>query len=124
MEKAFKILLPISDPKAISCSVLQASQILAMLNAELARVLQLQCADIGALTAAQSTLQPKTVAWQQAQRFIQFYNLLYDKFAGDAVAMRHWLRSENKILAGVSLLLMIDDGRLDDVIYFMTTELM
>lgn len=122
MEKAFKIITSITDPKAISCSVLQASQMLAMLNAELARVLELQCADIGMLAAAQVTLQPKTIAWQQAQRFIQFYNLLYDKYSGDAVAMRHWLRSENKILAGVPLLLIIDDGHLEDIMHFLDTE--
>ncbi len=122
MEKAFKITLPVSEAKAVSYSVLQASQILAMLNAELARVLKLQCADIVALGATQTTLQPQTMAWQQAQRFIQFYNLLCDKFSGDAVAMRHWLRTENKTLAAVPLLLIIDDGRLDDVIHFMASE--
>ncbi len=122
MEKALKIIASITEPKAISCSVLQASQMLAMLNAELARVLKLQCSDIGALAAAQVTLQPETISWQQAQRFIQFYNLLYDKFLADAVAMRHWLRSENKILAGVPLLLIIDDGRLEDVIHFLDTN--
>ncbi len=122
MEKAFKITRPVTEPKVMSYSVLQASQMLAMLNAELARVLKLQCADIAALSAAQSTLQPQTMAWQQAQQFIQFYNLLCDKFSGDAVAMRHWLRAENKILAGVPLLLIIDDGRLDDIIHFIASD--
>ncbi len=93
-----------------------------MLNAELARVLKLQCADIAALSAAQATLQIQTIAWQQAQRFIQFYNLLCDKFSGDAVAMRHWLRAESKILKGVPLLLIIDDGRLEEVIHFLNVK--
>ncbi len=65
MEKAFKITVPVNEAKAISYSVLQASQMLAMLNAELAQVLKLQCADIVALGAAQTTLQPQTMAWQQ-----------------------------------------------------------
>ncbi len=122
MEEAFKIITPIAEPKTISYSFLQAGQMLAMLNAELARVLKLQCADIVALSATQVTLQPQTIAWQQAQRFILFYNLLCDKFSSDAVAMRHWFRSENRALAGVPLLLIIDNGRLDELIHFVETE--
>lgn len=122
MEKAFKIIASITEPKSLSCSVLQVSEVLTMLNAELARVLKLQCADIAALSAAQTTLQPQTIAWQQAQRFIQFYNLLCGQFSGDAVAMRHWLRAENKTLMGVPLLLIIDDGRLDEVIHFLDAK--
>ncbi len=122
MELVHKIETPIVDSRTISYSVLQVSQVLTMLNAELARVLKLQCADIGALAAAQFTLKPQTIAWHQAQQFIHFYNLLYDKFTGDAVAMRHWLRSENQTLAGVPLLLIIDEGRLTEVIRFLESS--
>jgi len=52
-----KIFLPINEPRKLTYSVLQVSEMLVMLNAELARVLKLQCADIGALSSAQLTFE-------------------------------------------------------------------
>lgn len=92
---------------------------LVLLNAELARVLKLQCGDIGRLSEGQTYMQPQSVEWQQAQQFIHLYNLIYDKFDGDAMAMRHWFSSESKSLKAVPLLLVIDDGRLEDVIDYL-----
>ncbi|MBN4080585.1 hypothetical protein JYT31_02865 [Beggiatoa alba] len=127
METVFRIpesSIPISSilestilAKQLTCFVLQASQMLAMLSAELARVLKIKCAELGQLTSAQVTLQAHSTAWYCAQHFIRFYNLIYDKFDGNAVAMRHWLRSENVKLGGVPLLLIIDHGRLEELIH-------
>lgn len=122
MDSVFRLSEDIETAKQLSCLVLQASQMLVLLNAELARVLKLQCDDIGQLAAGQTFLQPQSIAWLQAQQFIRFYNLIYDKFDGDAVAMRHWLRSESKVLKGVPLLLIIDDGRLEEVVNYLKMD--
>lgn len=92
---------------------------LGMYQAELARVLHLQCPDIGRLTTGKQQLVPGSLAWRQAGRFIYFYQLLHDKLQGDEVSMYHWLRAENASLAGVPHLLIIDDDRLDDVIKYL-----
>lgn len=118
MDSVFRLSEVITSEKELTHAVLQASQMLMLLNAELARILKVQCGDIGSLTSGKTYLESKSIAWTQAQKFIEFYNLVYDMFEGDAVSMRHWLRSDNKVLKGIPLLLIIDDGRLTDVMSY------
>ena len=112
---ARKISLSDLSNKSLTQSVLQVSDMLALYYAELARILHLQCGDIGKLSSAKSFLVEKTTAWDQAMLFITSYNLLYDLFNGDGVLMRNWLCRENDTLKGVPLLLIIDDGKLKEV---------
>lgn len=103
-------------PQELTRRLIFITHQLGMYQAELARVLHLQCPDIGRLTAGKQDLVPGTLAWRQAERFIYLYQLLHDKLQGNEVSMYHWLRAENASLAGVPHLLIVDDGRLDDVI--------
>ena len=103
---------PCADPRKLTQSVLQVTEMLGMYQAELARVLQLQCGDIGRLANGQRVLECGSVAWDEAVLFIRLYQALYEKLGGDGVAMCNWLRRDNKPLGGVPLLLIVDDGRL------------
>ena len=105
--------------KQLTLSVLQATQLLTILNAELARILRVQCSDIGNLYDAHSILEENTESMTLARKFIYFYNLLHDHLQGDAVAMRHWIRTSNKFLKGIPMLMIIDDDRLDEIIGFL-----
>ena len=68
------------DNKKLSQSVLQAVEMLALYNAELARILCLHCADIGKLASGKACLEENSLSWRQAELFIRFYNNLYDYF--------------------------------------------
>ena len=115
----FKITDDTSDPRRLTQSVLQVIDLLDMYQAELARVLCLQCGDIGELASAQRCLVTDTEAWEQAQLFVRFYRLLYDRMSSDGVAMRHWLRVENAALGGVPHLMIVDENRLADVVSYL-----
>ena len=114
----FEIQSRIVDPRQLTQSVLQITEMLGMYQAELARILHLQCSDIGRLSSGKAVLEEDSENWQQAERFLQFYQLLYTHFDGDGVAMRNWLRRENSELGGVPLLLMVDDLKIEAVIQF------
>lgn len=114
-------LTELTDNKALTQAVVQITQMLGMYQAELARVLGLQCSDIGAFASASKFLQPGSSEWRKAERFVTLYQRLYQHFAGDPVAMYHWLRARHAQLAGVPLLLMVDEGRLDDLVDWFDT---
>jgi hypothetical protein len=105
-----------NDSKALTQAVVQITQLLGLYQAELARVLGVQCSDVGAFAAADKELQADTDEWRRARQFATLYERLYRHFAGDSVAIYHWLRAGNLQLGGVPLLLMVDEGRLDDVV--------
>ena len=115
----FEIIDDTSDPRRLTQSVLQVIDLLDMYQAELARVLCLQCGDIGELASAQRCLVTDTEAWEQAQLFVRFYRLLYNNMSSDGVAMRHWLRVENAALGGVPHLMIVDENRLADVVSYL-----
>ena len=104
------------EPRKLTQTVLQITAMLDLYQAELARVLGIQCGDIGQLASGRRCLQPDTEAWDRATRFVRFYQLLYRQMAGDGVAMRHWLRIEDRQLAAVPHRLIVDEGRLHDVV--------
>lgn len=108
----FKISNATADERKLSQSVIQVIELLGMYHAELARILGQQCGDIGKLASAQICLTKDSTAWQQADLFVNTYNLLFDCFAGDAVAMYHWMRAYNSDLEGTPHFLIVDDGRL------------
>lgn len=108
----FKIENPFESERKLSQSVIQVIEQLGMYNAELARILGKQCGDIGELTSSQRCLEQDTEAWQQAMLFIKTYNLLFDYFEGDGVAMYHWMRASNKHLSGTPHFLIVDEGKL------------
>jgi len=95
----------------------------AMYQAELARILQLTCAEIGQLATGKQFLDPDSQTGRQAIRFVRLYNLLYDRFQGDEAAICHWLRVGNQDLNGIPLYLMVDEGQLMKVIEYLEQKI-
>ncbi len=112
----FQITQPVDDPRALTQAVLQITTMLDMLQAELARVLHVNCAYIGLLSSGRQAIEAGTLSWEQARLFVRFYQGLYDRMNGDGVSMRHWLRIENTALEGVPHLLMVDENRLAELV--------
>ena len=111
----FKIDKPFESERKISQSVIQIIQLLGMYDAELARILGQQCSDIGELTSGQRCIKQGSEEWSQAVLFIETYHLLFDYFAGDSVAMYHWMRAHNKHLNGTPHFLIVDDNKLQAI---------
>jgi len=110
------------DPRKLTQAVLQVIDCLNMYQAELARVLHLQCADIGKLSSAKRCLEPETMAWQQALLFVRMYQALYVCFDGNGVAMTHWLRAENATLNQTPHLAIVDEDRLYEVVDYLEQQ--
>ena len=108
----FRVSNPCENERQLSQSVIQVTEMLGMYNAELARILGQQCGDIGKLSSGQSCLKQQTPAWERAVLFVRTYNLLFDYFEGDGVAMYHWMRASNHRLHGTPHFLIVDDGKL------------
>lgn len=119
----FEIQNKFVNPRQLTQSVLQICDMLGMYQAELARILHLQCSDIGKLSSGKAVLDEGSESWQAAQQFLQVYQSIYTRFEGNGVAMCNWLRRENPELAGVPLLLMVDEGRIEDVIKYLESDL-
>ena len=56
MDSVFRITETINEPKQLTYSVLQVTQMLSMLNAELARILEIQYGDIGKIESGKTYL--------------------------------------------------------------------
>jgi hypothetical protein len=115
----YQIAKTFDEPRRLTQAVLQIVDMLGLYQAELARILLLKCGDIGRLAAARQSLEPATPAWKQALLLVRCYRALYVIKDGDGVAMRHWLRVPDGTLGGVPHLLIVDDGRLADVVTFL-----
>jgi hypothetical protein len=103
--------------KKLTQAVLQITQMLGIYHAELARILHLQCADIGALNNLNKNLVKKSEAWLQAEKYIELFERLYVLKKGDEPLINNWLRKKNKNLQAVPLYLMVDELRIDDVLH-------
>ena len=108
----FKITDATESERKLSQSVIQVIELLGMYHAELARILGQQCSYIGELSSGQTCIIKNTIAWQQATLLVKTYNLLFDCFEGDDVAMYHWMRAHNKELEGTPHFLIVDDHKL------------
>ena len=102
--------------KALTQAVLQITQMLGIYHAELARILHLQCADIGELSNANNVIYKNSVSWAEAEKYIELYEYLYLSHKGNEALINNWLRKENKKLQAVPLYLMVDELRIDDVL--------
>jgi len=117
----FEIKHKLVTARGLSQSILQITEMLGMYHAELARVLHLQCGDIGSLASGKSVLDEQSESWEHALAFLQFYQALYTHFEGDEVAMCNWLRRDHPELGKTPLLVMVDDLRIDDVVNLLST---
>ncbi|RDH83061.1 MAG: hypothetical protein DIZ80_12440 [endosymbiont of Galathealinum brachiosum] len=102
--------------KTLTQAVLQVTQMLGIYHAELARILRVQCSDIGELSNAENIIVINSTAWSQAEKYIELYELLYNLQSGDEALVNNWLRKKNKKLNGTPLYLMVDELRIDDVL--------
>jgi hypothetical protein len=107
------------DPHRLTRSALQLTELLGLYQAELARLLHVHCGDIGRLASGRHCLEPVTVAWEQARLLVRLYQALYVRLNGDGVAMYHWLRVPQQALGGVPHLLLVDEGRLAEVVCYL-----
>lgn len=118
---AHRIDLTPGSARGLSQSVVQAGEMLGLVRAEVARILGFKCESISALYDGRLLLQEGTAAWQQGERFIRFYNGLYDRFDGDLARMVHWFRADNRELGDSPFLLIIDHGELARVEAYLNT---
>jgi len=114
---------PFENARRLTQSTVQIIDMLGIYRAELARILHIKCDDIGFLAEGKRNLEPETDAWYQAMLFVRMYEALFEYCKGDGVAMCHWLRSENKDLKGVPMLLIVDDDKLSKVLGFLESGL-
>lgn len=98
-------------------AVLQVAVLLGIYHAELARILGLQCSDIGELYRSGQYIKKDTRAWLCAEQLIKIYEILYVKFSANETKIHNWLRKENKVLAGAPLYLMVDNKKLKEVLF-------
>jgi hypothetical protein len=115
----FEISSASDDPRRLTQAVTQITTFLDLYHAELARILGVKCADIGQLTSGSRCLEAGSMAWRQACLYVRLYQALFIRSAGDGVAMRHWLRVANRELGGIPQLLIVDEGRLADVVAYL-----
>jgi len=97
-------------------AVLQITQMLGIYNAELARILHLRCADIGALLDAHKNISEDTEAWARAIKYIEMYEALYYLYEGNEIKINNWLRKKHKGLQAIPLYLMVDEQKINQVI--------
>jgi len=109
----------LQNSQRLTQTVIQITEMLCMSQAELARILGVQCADIGELANGKRVIETDSETWTQATRFVEVYEGLYHHNKGDGVAMRHWLRRTNSELNGVPLLLMVDENKLETVLGYL-----
>lgn len=89
---------------------------LGLYHAELARILHVQCADIGELANAQVVLSKNTEEWLEAEKIIKLYEGLFYLHNGNETLMNNWLRKKHQQLNGVSLYLMVNELGIDKVL--------
>jgi hypothetical protein len=107
---------PLSSPQRLSQSVVQAAAMLGLVRAEVGRILGFKCAEFSALFEGRSVLEEGTHAYAQGELFVRLYQTLYDRTSGDGVQMVHWLRRHDKALGNAPFYLIVDEGRLAEVL--------
>jgi len=60
-------------------TVLQTADMLGLYGAELARILNVLCGDIGSMSNGKKLLETGSEAWDRGVRFLEFYELLGKK---------------------------------------------
>jgi len=111
-----------ASPVRLTQSVLQIAEMLGFNRAELSRVLQLKCGDVGQLGAARQSLESGSVPWQQAVLLVRFYRALRVKMHGDGVAMWRWLRKPDAALGGTPLMLLVDEDQLGSLVQILESS--
>jgi hypothetical protein len=111
-----------NDPRRLTQQLVQVLGMLDLYQAELARILHLQCADIARLANGQSLLEPTSNAWALAQKFIRLYQLLYRKFDADGVHTRNWLRRHHRHFNQTPHLMLVDEEGLEILVNYLSSS--
>lgn len=112
----FQLPPPDDDPRALSQSVVQAMDFFGLYRAELARILGLQCADVGDLACGASLLAAGSAAGRRGALLVRLFRCVYRQCDGDPVAVVHWLRVPLRGFGASPHQLMVDDGRLEELL--------
>lgn len=107
---------PFASPESLSHAVVQAGEMLGIERAEVASIINFMCEGTRALYEDRVVLEPNTETWRRAELFVRLYQSLSGKMGGDRTKMVHWLGTENPALGGEPLVVMEDQGRLEDVL--------
>jgi hypothetical protein len=107
---------PFTSPESLSHAVVQAGEMLGIERAEVASIINFMCEGTRALYEDRVVLEPNTETWRRAELFVRLYQALSGKMGGDRAKMVHWLGTENPALGGEPLVVMEDQGRLEDVL--------
>ncbi|MCP4076847.1 MAG: hypothetical protein GY744_11775 [Gammaproteobacteria bacterium] len=108
-----------TQPRKLTQAVIQVVDMLDLYHAELARILHLQCSDIGRLANAQTLLIPASEPWNRACEFVFFYQLLYQHQKANGVTMRHWLRRFHPRFSQTPHLMLVDENRLPELVEYL-----
>lgn len=103
------------DAGKLTQSLVQVMQVLDLYQAEVARILKLQCGDVDRLSQGHEFLQLHSSPWKLTKEFIRFYQLLYQYHQGQGVAMRNWLRRRHVEFDQTPHLMLVDEGRLQEI---------
>ena len=106
----------VCSEKRFTQAVLQITEMLGIYHAELARILHVQCADVGELSNGHKFISKDSNTWREAEKFISLYEKLYILKRADEALMNNWLRKINPELQAEPLYLMVDELRIDDVL--------
>ncbi|MCW8825385.1 MAG: hypothetical protein OQK78_03070 [Gammaproteobacteria bacterium] len=117
-----RLTAPLSSPHKLSQSVVQAGEMLGLVRAEVARILEFRCENISALYDGRLILEEGTSAYENAALFIRFYQALYDRMEGSEPKMIHWLRGRKRDLDNSPFYLMIDEGKLGLVVKYLESS--
>ncbi len=121
-ELAHRLSDPFSSPRRLSQSVVQAAAMLGLVRAEVGRILGFKCAEFTALFEGRRVLEEGSYAYQQGELFVRLYQALYDRMAGESVQMIHWLRRHDNSLGNAPFYLIVDEGRLAEVVQQLEAE--
>jgi len=104
------------DPVRLSRDIVQIMQMLQLYQAEVARILGLNCGDVASLARAQTLLVKDTPAWQRACLLVRCYRALYARYRGDSIVMYHWLHRDLPELGATPHRLLVDEHALEAVV--------
>ncbi len=110
---------PTLSPQELSRAVVQAAQQLGLVRAEVGRILGYKCAQFSALYEGSGRLAPGSEAWRKGALLVGLFHLLQRRFGANRAQMVHWLRRHNPQLGDAPFYLMVDQGRLAEVVDYL-----
>ena len=105
-----------TSDRSLIASINHATDTLGLYRAELARILELNCADVSDSQHLDLLIKSNMAVRSRAELFVRFFQLLETLFRNDTISMINWFRKDNNEFGTTPLLAMVDHGRLSDVV--------